>query len=271
MRYFAPLLFLFVLSGCGTASPPSRESGEEIIFRQETPDAIDAVAYAEIGDEFSLPILLLHHIGEPPPSASADARTWYVSVEKFKEMLDFLEAEGYHTLFPSEALDFIEAGRIPERAVILSFDDGAVDFYTHAWPLLEAYDAKAAVSVMTGVGGDNWLNEDQIKELDASGLVEFQSHTRYHAYLTRISENEAREELEASKAFLEALLDKPVRVIAYPFGLYDDAIISIARELGYEAGFTLRSGSMQEKDDLFRLKRMIITNGSDFGRMLKTE
>jgi len=264
---FTFLLFIasiFFISGCGSVS--ANEIVE--IVDEGSRDVVEEINFVQIEGEFELPILVLHHIGESPASASADTRVWYVSEEKFEELLKTLQEKNYKTLFMSEVLDFVERGQLPEKSIVLTFDDGASDFYDNAWVLLKKYNMKATVNMMTGVRGENWLNSDEIKELDASGLVEFQSHTRYHAYLTRISKSEAREELQKSKEYLEELLGKPVEVIGYPFGLYNDEIISIARDLGYKAGLTIKSGAIQNTEELFQMKRFIFTNSSNINTLL---
>lgn len=261
-------VLLFFFSGC-TAAPLGDDvahptSSTTAVVAQETDDEI----FVSINETFDLPIFGFHHVGPAPAAASADARTWYISEKTFESMLKYLTENEYTPLFASEAVAYIKAGKLPEKSVILTFDDGAADVYTHAWPLLKQYGVKATVNIMTGVRGENWLSAEQIKEMHADGSIEFQSHTRYHAYLTRVSETEAREELATSKAYLEELIGDPVTVIAYPFGLYSDRIIAIAKELGYRAGITIHSGKEQERDNLFELRRFLVTEYSNIERIL---
>lgn len=253
------LVFVLFFSGCGNG-----KIDEDVQSVQ-----IDNTVYVEIGNEFELPILLFHHVGNAPEGLSADAYTWYVTDKKFEETLKLIQESGYKTLFMSEVLDYLEQGKMPEKATVLSFDDGAIDFYTNAFPLLEKYNMKASVNLMTGVRGEGWLNKEQIKELYESGLVEFGSHTRYHVYLTKILQEEAREELEKSKEMIEELLNTSAVVISYPFGLHNDEVIEIAKELGYKAGLTLHSGVVQNRDEIFEMRRIIITESKDVRKILE--
>jgi peptidoglycan/xylan/chitin deacetylase (PgdA/CDA1 family) len=263
----AVVIFLSALSGCG-----QRYTGNEpildIAVDANKASAEEETSFVSLESAFHLPILGIHHVGPAPATASADARVWYISKEKLESILAYIKDNDYHTLFASEAVAYIKEGQLPEKAVVLTFDDGAEDFYTHAWPLLKQYDIKATVNVMTGVRGKDWLSADHIQEMHADGSVEFQSHTRYHAYLTRISEAEAREELAASKAYLEELTGNPVTVIAYPFGLYNNRIIALAKEVGYESGMTIHSGSEQQRENLFELRRFLVTEHTDIARIL---
>ena len=259
------VLLLFA-SGCGLKHAPQNTETAGQMHAADQEEA--AVPLVSIDTEFHLPIFAIHHVGPAPASASADARTWYISDKKLESILAYLDEHGFRPIFIREALAYIKRGVLPEKVVVLTFDDGPIDFYTHAWPLLKKYNTKATVNIMTGVHGENWLSADQIKELHQSGKIDIESHTRYHAYLTRVSEAEAKDELAASKAYLEELTGDPVTVIAYPFGLYDDNIISLAKDLGYQAGMTIHSGAEQSQDALFELRRFIITESTNIERIL---
>jgi peptidoglycan/xylan/chitin deacetylase (PgdA/CDA1 family) len=107
--------------------------------------------------------------------------------------------------------------------------------------------------IMTGVKGQSWLTADQILELDATGLVEFGSHTVWHPKLTKASAEEINYELTKSKEYLEKLLNKKVTVMAYPFGLYNEAIKNQTKDAGYLAGLTFDQDAWQNPSDLFSL------------------
>lgn len=267
-RLLVILFSVVFLSGCVWGG--ARQKSENINPTSTTNNnsSIELNDLVKIEDSFFLPILLFHHIGEPPPNVSNDNRVWYLSEEEFENVLKVINSEGFQTLFIGEALEYIKSGYLPKNSVVISFDDGTIDFYTHAWPLLQKYNMKASVNLMTGVRGENYLNKEQIIELDKTGLVEFQSHTVYHEYLTRVSDEKKREELFKSKKYIEDLLSKEVKIISYPFGLYDDSVIKIAKELGYEVGLTLRSGVWQDRNEIFRLRRNIITNRVDVEKIL---
>ena len=252
--------------GVGCVGVPQQDVTEEKIE-----DSVSTPALPPIDGSFTLPVLLFHHIGEPPATASADARQWYVSEEMFATIVQFLQDNGYTAIFVSELLDQLEQGIIEEKSVILSFDDGAADFYTTAFPLLKTFHMKSVMHIMTSVKSDNWLTAENIKELDDTGLVEFGSHTKYHAYLTRGSLEEARVEMEDSKAYLEQLLGKPVYSIAYPFGVYNQEIQALAEELGYAVGMSLRGGAEQDTSELYELRRIIITNGTTIAEVLNSQ
>ncbi|MBT3539204.1 polysaccharide deacetylase family protein [Candidatus Parcubacteria bacterium] len=262
--------FIFVFSGCSSVPVSNPEVKEEasVVENSAVEKKINLV---ELQDSFFIPILALHHVGNPPASLSDSAKTWYISEEKFENILRVIEDNDYTALSMTEFLDFLRQKKIPEKSIVLTFDDGAKDFYEVAFPLLQKYNVKATMHIMTGVRGDDWLSAEEIKEMHDTGLVDFESHTKYHAYLTRISRDEALVELQKSKEYLESILEKQVEVIAYPFGLYNEDVKDIAREAGYKVGLTIKGNIEQKSDDLLELHRIIITEYSNIEEILSIE
>ena len=270
MKLIQILVFIiFILLSVGCARQKDREVPlENFDFEKNKDINFDLI---NIEEKFYLPIIAIHHVGDPSVEISPENKLWYISEKKFTDLLEIIKENDYRPIFMEEAIDYIHQGLLPNKSIILTFDDGANDFYTKAWPILKKCNFKANVYIMTGVKSVNWLNREQIKDLYKSGLVDFGSHTRYHTYLTRVSLEEADEEMRKSKFFLEELLEKPIRIISYPFGLYDGQIIELAKSLGYEAGLTIKSGVWQEKQKLFEFKRNIITNNSDITNLFLEE
>ena len=121
----------------------------------------------------TLYILMYHHLVEDP----ADATEWSITAQRFSQDLQWLKDHGYTFVLPSD----LAAGRgLPERAVMLTFDDGYASFYRLAFPLLREHGAKAAVSLITRsvqAEESGFLTWDMCREMAASGLVEIGSHT----------------------------------------------------------------------------------------------
>jgi peptidoglycan/xylan/chitin deacetylase (PgdA/CDA1 family) len=153
---------------------------------------------------------------------------------------------------------------------ILTFDDGYEDFYYNAFPILQKYNFPAIVFLITSsIGKQNlWdanlggikfrhLNWEQIREMSENG-IEFGSHTVNHTDLTRLSEREIYHELAESKSILESKLGKPLRFISYPFGKYNDTVMDIARNVGYNAGFSLNPHHSNHTFNRFAIKRTAV-------------
>ena len=219
---------------------------------------------------FTLPILSLHHIGTPPASLSADAKTWYLSEQKFEELLKAISEWNLTPLTAHQVVQSLQSGYLTDRAILLTFDDGAIDFYTHAFPLLKKYNIHSTVFLQSHVRSKAWLSDEHIQELANSNLIEFGSHTKYNQYLTRVSEEVAKSELKESKQKIESIIgnDYIVSSLAYPFGLYNNKVKEWANEAGYDIAFTIDGGAIQLRDDPFAFTRIIITNTTNIEKLL---
>lgn len=221
------------------------------------------------GEHVFLPILNFHHIGQAPARASKVDQSFYLEPAQFEKILQDLIAAGYHFYFVSELAAELQNGQIPkEKPLAITFDDGNEDFYTAAFPILEKYNLKSSMYVMTGVKGQAWLTADQMLELDSTGLVEFGSHTVWHPKLTKAKPDEIIYELTKSREYLEKLLNKKISGLAYPFGLYNDEIKKQAEAAGYLVGLTFDQDAWQNSADLLSLTRISLYPGLDIIKFL---
>lgn len=151
---------------------------------------------------------------------------------------------------------------LPSRPIILTFDDGYEDFYTAAFPIISEFGFKATSFVITGkVGWSGYLTWDQMRSIQASGLVQFESQTVNHLALSALGKFRLLGELADSKAAIEIELGRPVRYIAYPSGRYNWATLVLAREVGYLAGVTTHYGAVHSSADLLTLTRVRVHGG----------
>ena len=177
--------------------------------------------------------------------------TW-VSAPRFIRQIDALLADGFHFIDEDSFLAALDGERTAgEREVLLTFDDGYLELLDHAIPALDERGIRALLFLVTDfVGKENtwelalpWrraahMGWDEAADLGRRGFS-FGSHSRTHRDLTRLSAAEAADELEGSKAELEARLGTPARSFSYPFGRTSAALGAAAERAGYRAGFTL--------------------------------
>lgn len=183
-----------------------------------------------------------------------------VEPEDFDWQMKYLVDHGYHTISIDELYDFLAGqGTLPDRPVLITFDDGYVDNYTNAYPILKKYNLKATIFIVTGFVSKRrgYLTWDQLREMEKNGIMA-QSHTVTHAPLPELSDERIREELVESKRQAETELGHPVEFIAYPTGMHDLHIVGIAKEAGYKGGFTVKYGNVDRNSNVYAMERVPI-------------
>ncbi len=197
------------------------------------------------------PVLMYHAIGTPAESASP----YIMPVHRFVAQMKWLKRLGYRPISLTEFLACQRDHRlVPERSVVITFDDGYLDNYTYAFPVLQQLQIPATIFLVAEYIGqvNEWdekghlthrplLSWQQIMELKANGL-QFGSHTCTHPLLTAIPQSQVEEEIDSSRVELESRLDVDVNLFAYPYGEYSDAIATTVRHAGYAAACTIDTG-----------------------------
>jgi peptidoglycan/xylan/chitin deacetylase (PgdA/CDA1 family) len=219
--------------------------------------------------EMRAPILVYHAVRELRPEDGPDARAFNTTPEAFERQMSHLAENGYEPVSFDDLLSAImEGGELPEKPVLLTFDDGSESQYLNAFPVLKKHGFTATFFLFSNaVGRPGWFRTSWIEEMSGAGM-RFEGHTRYHPYLTRVSdERELDAEIAGSRTALEKLTGRPVRHLAYPFGLYDERIIEKAKEAGYLTARAIREGSVHGPETLYELRAWQMN--SDFDRFLR--
>ncbi len=204
----------------------------------------------------SVPVLNYHQIND------TEQNPLTVNTEQFEQQMKYLADNGYHTITPAEMIEAWEKGtQLPSHPVILTFDDGYLDNYRYAFPILEKYQLKATIFLITDYVSTypNYLTWENASEMQKSGLINFESHTLSHVELTKTdSEKDTIHQLLDSREALEYRLKKPVRFIAYPCGSYDEEVERLTKEAGYRGAFTVNYGLASPDEQRFILDRIPI-------------
>ena len=203
-----------------------------------------------------IPVLNYHQINDTEKNALT------VNTEQFEAQMKYLSENGYTAITPADMLDAWENGtQLPEKPVIITFDDGYLDNYNHAFPVLEKYQLKATIFLISDYVNTypNYLTWSAVQDMQQSGLIDFESHTLSHEELTKAPDlDEAKHQLVGSKQAIEWNLGKQVNFIAYPCGEYNDDIEQATKDAGYRAAFTVNYGLAEPGEDPFILDRVPI-------------
>ncbi len=187
---------------------------------------------------YEAPVLMYHLIDEPVKSSSV-----YVRPDSFERQMEFLRLHRYHVVPLEKLLEDLKAGRkLPLKTVAITFDDGTIDNFTHAFPVLRKMKFPATIFMITSnIGRSGWLSEEDLKILDEAGIT-IGSHTANHAFLPELSPEEVHRELVDSKKRLETVLGHEVRLFSYPAGGVTPAIEQAVKDAGYTGAVTTNYG-----------------------------
>lgn len=186
-----------------------------------------------------------------------------------RRQLAALRDDGYRTIRLAQ-LELLVAGKrahgLPEKPLMLTFDDGAESNLTAVEPILRELNFTAVLffyPTIISSGKRRYLSWPQARRLAASDRFEIGSHTYWHPKLPELSLRNLRTQLTKSKRVLEEKLGLPGRVtaLAYPFGLYDRRVIEEARAAGYRLAFTINPSRVAAGDDPYTLNRYMVGAG----------
>lgn len=206
-------------------------------------------------DGIDLPIVMYHSILK-----SADSR-YEVTPQLLESDLQYLTAHGYTTVTVSDLIAYVQHGTpLPDRPVMLTFDDGHYNNYTYAYPLMQRYNCRMVVSPIaiesekysqTGEANPNYghLRWDDLREMVQSGLVEIQNHSyNLHAYNDTVrgirpmagETDEAyhtrlRTDLSTAQTLWNTHVGAVPTAFVYPFGATSDRATPVLKELGFSA------------------------------------
>ena len=210
---------------------------------------------------------MYHHITRLPANANATWRTLTVTPEAFEAQVKWLVDNGYHAIYFSDLVAYFQAGvPLPDKPIILTFDDGWTDDYTIAYPILRKHCMVGAffppVAWVNRSNGSKVMTWPMIEEMSQGGM-EFGSHTINHYLLNEQNAQKITEELVGSKAALEQHVVRPVVALAYPGGGHNPLVVSLVPKAGYGAAVGVTAGVEQARSDLFLLHRITIPYSDD--------
>lgn len=211
-----------------------------------------------------IPILMYHHIRDYDDANDKIGTNLSVSPQTFATQLDFLEKRGFTTItFNNIVLD-----QIPEKPIILTFDDGYDNFYQYAYPELKKRNMFAVAYIITNdIGKDGYMKQTEIKEVSDYG-IEIGSHTKSHPDLTKILSGKAKIEIIDSKQILEEIIGKPIVSFCYPSGKFSNETETLVKEAGYRYATTTIGGIADLKSP-FELHRYRMNKDTNIVSYLK--
>lgn len=233
----------------------------------------------------ALPVLMYHHVSPSPGLVT-------VSPQNFAEQVAWLARNAYRTVSCADLATFLDGRELPDRSVLITFDDGYLDNYIHAFPTLRRYGLHATVfavtdwigsgplrplggqhlpshrecveAIQTGRADDVVMRWAEVEQTLTEGVFEFHSHTASHTRWDKTCRTpEAKSEalandLARSRQSLQQFLGSTSAHLCWPQGYYDDDYLAVARALGYTHLYTTRPGTLRPNDDATRIPRIVV-------------
>jgi len=270
------LLFVFLVfgsSGCARQQPPppsksqltptnpTTESDQEQASQKQS--KLSSLQAAE-----GIPILYYHSI------KLENGNELRMPPKQFEAQMAYLQDKGYQSVSLEQLYQALyKGGTLPERPIVITFDDGYVDNYTTAFPILKKHGYTATVFMVTSyINGEGFMSWPQLKELVANGW-EIEGHTTKHPYLTKIDPSTILSELRPPKELLEKELGQTVNFFAYPYGDLNPNVVQKVKDAGYLMAVTTARGWADDKADAWNLHRVYCYASmgmNEFTRRLKS-
>jgi len=207
-----------------------------------------------------VPILMYHYVSVPPPDADKYRLDLSVTPANFEAQMKYLAQEGYHPVRLVDLAEFLRNGKpLPLKPIVITFDDGYLDNYQNAFPILKKYNFVATFFVIAQAIDDfkpGYMTWDQLEEM-AIERMEIGSHSVTHPELKDKPRAFQASEIAGSKLMIESRIGTPVKSFSYPAGKYDATTIEVLRASGYLAAVTTEpQGAKQSADKPYELQRI---------------
>jgi len=203
-------------------------------------------------DDFGLISLMYHRFDENKyPSTN-------IKMVDFKRQLEIIKKENIKFINPKDFKKELTDNK-KQRKILLTIDDGFLSFYNSAWPFLKKNRIPFILFVSTReVGSFNYMNWEQIKEIEKEDFVEIGNHSHTHEYLVDENNEVILNDIQKSINIFEDKLGKNSEFFSYPFGEYSENFKNIVRELGFKYDFGQHSGVIDDTKNFYELPRFPI-------------
>jgi peptidoglycan/xylan/chitin deacetylase (PgdA/CDA1 family) len=215
-----------------------------------------------------VPVLMYHEITTSPFGSARLA----VPPTSFAAQVTYLHDNGFTGITAGQVASALSQGeRLPDRSVVLTFDDGFADFHEVALPILQRYRFTATLYVTTGWIRDAqfpagsapgpMLSWSQLSEAAAAG-IEIGAHSHRHRELDQLDDRALYGELATSKEILEDGLATGVPGLAYPFGYSSARVRGLAQRVGYHHAYAVANRRIGTEPDLYALPRLTVSRAT---------
>lgn len=219
-----------------------------------------------------VPILMYHYVRMVDEAHDKVGFLLSVTPENFDKQLTYLNEHGFTPISPQELYESLFNDKpLPSKPILITFDDGYEDFYTHAVSALAKHSIKATIFVPSDrIGTRNYMTWPQVDEIAQNPAITIASHTRHHVNLNDTVIDQLDNEISQSRLILEQHLGRAIDFFAYPYGMFNTEVIKEVKKVGYKLAFSTLGGSSHTVNDQYTLKRINIGGNFDMTRFSAT-
>ena len=264
---FLPVLIFVLSNSCGyqeeiKPAKPAEPANEQ--QKGKIPEPVTKPSELNFtGDPYivisrkQVPILCYHQVRDYRATDSKTARDYIIPPAVFRDHIKVLADSGYHTVLPDELYAYLASGvPLPEKPVMLTFDDTDLEQFTVAVPAMKEHDFKGVFFIMTvSLGRPHYMSKEQVKQLADEGHA-IGSHTWDHHNIKKYTGEDWVTQIEKPSRLLETITGKPNNYFAYPFGLWNKEAIPELKNRGIKAAFQL-ADKRDPLEPLFTIRRII--------------
>ncbi|MFN2170187.1 MAG: polysaccharide deacetylase family protein [Candidatus Promineifilaceae bacterium] len=210
-----------------------------------------------------VPILMYHYISEPPEDADKYRKDLSVTPEDFNAQMSYLAENGFETVDLYElSLAITNKIDLPEKPIVISFDDGYLDNFENAFPILQKYGMQGTFFIITEFIDERragYMTWDNVEEISKAGM-RIESHSKTHPDLSTAERDFIIYEVRGSQETIAAHIGYTPRYFCYPSGRYNEETMAILGELDFWGAVTTADGSWHGFDDRFEWSRVRMRN-----------
>lgn len=253
------------------------EPGNEVYVTELPQDVRNVLGATSTGSEVKvrIPILLYHYIEYVQDKNDKTRQSLNIPPYILQEQIETLKNAGY-TFINADDLSLALSGKIklPKNVVMLTFDDGYMDFYTDAYPIIKKEGVKAVEYVVADfLNRPNFMFTFQLREIAKNPLVEIGAHTMDHVWLKGMASKSAEFQISQSRKDLQDITGLPINAFAYPYGAFDEQAITLTKNAGFTSAVSTIPGiedTIHTRYFLYRIRPGYRT-GKDLLNFLKQD
>ncbi|MDB5022167.1 MAG: polysaccharide deacetylase [Pedobacter sp.] len=241
----------------GSTSESAGTNGDTTAAKPVDIDKMNVASAATILSRKQVPVLCYHQIRDWKATDSKSSKDYIIPVGTFKEHMKMLADSGYHTILPDEYYAYLNTGaKLPEKPIMLTFDDTEENQFLIAAPTMKKYGFKGVYFVMTvSLGRPNYMTKAQVKELSEVGHV-IGSHTWDHHNVKKYQGKDWETQVDKPTKTLEEITGKKIEHFAYPFGLWNPEAFPELKKRGMKSAYSL-SEKRDQNNPLYTIRRII--------------